>query len=740
MEGTGRLKKGERKERERGGGERELDDHIMPICGLLPCPCPCPIVQLSNAHSTHIYPPTNTQWQEGGSLPAQKGRMPITCRRREPASASLASYTAATATILVFLLLQLQVGFGTTVATTATQIMLPIRRASFRQSAAFVSLQAWVPGPCLLRNTRYDRRRAPGMSPISSRSSSVAASAFAGRVERRGVVSMASFSSSLSSSAAAINSGMPSASANSYNKQKKNNNNNVEDTIFALSSGQGRAGVAVIRVSGPRAKESLEALTAGGKSNGPKSPQPRVAALRKLYDPITHELLDQALVLWFPAPRSFTGEDTVELHLHGSRAVIQGVTHALLNLDKHQNDDKKDPNRGDIRPADRGEFTERAFGNGRMDLTEVEGLADLIAADTAAQRKQALRQMGGALRQTYEGWREELKHCLAHTEAVIDFGDDEHDVDEAAYDAIRPRASKLREEMRRQLADGNRGEVIRSGIRVAIVGPPNAGKSTLLNLLARRPAAIVSPIAGTTRDVVEVQLELAGLPVLVSDTAGIRAAAADPVEQEGIRRARAAAEQAQLTLIVLDASKELAAEELRSLAGVGPFPAEEPPQALAEVVTAVNGDPGLLLLVNKRDAVVAGSDVEAELVGTAISAADGEVDAAVSMSSAFFISCATGEGVDGMLGGLQRKLEAVFDQGTIDGDQNEIPVITRARHRMHVERCVMALTAFLEDRSLGLDTAAEELRIASTELGRITGAVDVEEVLDVIFRDFCIGK
>lgn len=532
---------------------------------------------------------------------------------------------------------------------------------------------------------------------------------------------MASFSSSL---------------ASSYTKQ-----NNVEDTIFALSSGQGRAGVAVIRVSGPRAKESLEALTAGGKSNSPKFPKPRVAGLRKLYDPITHELLDQALVLWFPAPRSFTGEDTVELHLHGSRAVIQGVTEALLNIDKHQNnDDKNDPNRGDIRPADRGEFTERAFGNGRMDLTEVEGLADLIAADTAAQRKQALRQMGGALRQTYEGWREELKLCLAHTEAVIDFGDDEHDVDEAAYDAIRPRASKLREEMRRHLADGNRGEVIRSGIRVAIVGPPNAGKSTLLNLLARRPAAIVSPIAGTTRDVVEVQLELAGLPVLVSDTAGIRAAAADPVEQEGIRRARAAAEQAQLTLIVLDASKELAAEELRSLAGVGPFPAEAPPQALAEVVAAVKGDPGLLLLVNKRDAVVAGSDVEAHLVGTAVSAADGEVDAAVSMSSAFFISCATGEGVDGMLGGLQRRLEAVFDQGTVDGDQNEIPVITRARHRMHVERCVMALTAFLEDRSLGLDTAAEELRIASTELGRITGAVDVEEVLDVIFRDFCIGK
>lgn len=497
----------------------------------------------------------------------------------------------------------------------------------------------------------------------------------------------------------------------------------VDDTIFALSSGQGRAGVAVLRISGPRAEQCLAALIDPGqpaKKKKPAFPEPRVAALRKLYCPTTHEVLDQALVLWFPGPRSFTGEDTVELHCHGSRAVIQGVTQALLALDD---------GRGDVRPADRGEFTERAFANGRMDLTEVEGLADLIAADTAAQRKQALRQMGGSLRTTYEGWREELKVCLAHTEAVIDFGDDEHDVDEAAYDAIRPRATQLREEMRRHLADGNRGEVIRSGIRVAIVGPPNAGKSTLLNLLARRPAAIVSPIAGTTRDVVEVQLELAGLPVLVSDTAGIRETTADPVEQEGIRRAREAAERAQLTLVVLDASGALGPDALSSLAGVGPFPADAPPKALEEVVAAVEGNPGLLLVVNKRDAMAVDSDLPSKL-----SSRNKEEAAAT-----YFVSCATGEGVDHMLGGLQARLEAVFDRGGSAEEQNEAPVITRARHRLHMERCVGALTSFL-DRSLGLDLAAEELRIASTELGRITGAVDVEEVLDVIFRDFCIGK
>ena len=505
----------------------------------------------------------------------------------------------------------------------------------------------------------------------------------------------------------------------------------MDDTIFALSSGQGRAGVAVIRISGPRAEQCLAALIYSPAVKNPASfPMPRVAGLRKLYCPKTHEELDQALVLWFPGPRSFTGEDTVELHCHGSRAVIQGVTQALLALDVGKG--------AEVRPAERGEFTERAFGNGRMDLTEVEGLADLISADTAAQRKQALRQMGGGLRVTYEGWREELKVCLAHTEAVIDFGDDELDVDEAAYDAIRPRAAMIREEMRRHLADGNRGEVIRSGIRVAIVGPPNAGKSTLLNLLARRPAAIVSPIAGTTRDVVEVQLELAGLPVLVSDTAGIREAAADEVEQEGIRRAREAAEQAQLTLVVLDASGSLESEALASLAGVGLFAAGSPPRALSEVLAAVEEEKGLLLVVNKRDAVAEGSDLAVRLLAGAGGVENGA--SSRGRASAFFVSCSTGEGVEGMLDGLQGRLEALLDRGGGEEERNEVPVITRARHRVQVEKCVEALTAFLDDRSLGLDVAAEELRIASTELGRITGAVDVEEVLDVIFKDFCIGK
>lgn len=483
--------------------------------------------------------------------------------------------------------------------------------------------------------------------------------------------------------------------------------------------------MAVIRISGPQAKECLAILmdSHSGHSSAP-FPAPRMASLRKLYSPVGQEALDQAIVLWLPGPRSFTGEDTVELHCHGSRAVVQGVTEALLALDKG--------GKARVRLAEPGEFTERAFANGRMDLTEVEGLADLIAADTAAQRKQALKQMGGALRQTYEGWREELKVCLAHTEAVIDFGDDELDVDEAAYDAIRPRVRRLSEEMRRHLADGGRGEVIRAGIRVAIVGPPNAGKSTMLNTLARRPAAIVSPAAGTTRDVVEVQLDVGGLPVLVSDTAGIREAARDPVEQEGIRRAREAAGRAQLTVLVLDAAEVLGREAFASLAGVGPFLKDAPPEDLETVLRAVGGDAGALLVLNKRD-TVEGEHLLEQL--RRAGAGKGGTSTA-----AYLVSLSTGEGVEEMLAGLQARLEEVFDKDGTDDERAEAPVITRARHRVHVERCLEALTASMGEQGLGLDVAAEELRIASTELGRITGAVDVEEVLDVIFRDFCIGK
>ena len=262
------------------------------------------------------------------------------------------------------------------------------------------------------------------------------------------------------------------------------------DTIYALSTGSVmKAGVAVIRVSGPASKFCLESLL----QNQP-FPKPRVASLRWLINPQSKENLDKGLVLWFPGPKSFTGEDCMELHIHSGRAVITGVLGALGQLDNAKIG-------AYVRPAERGEFTQRAYYNGKMDLTEVEGLADLLAADTSEQRKQALNQMDGKLGALYEKWREELLGCLAHTEAVIDFGDDdrEDDIDDSVMWTITPRVRELRDQLSRHLQDGRRGEIIREGVQIALVGPPNAGKSSLLNLLARRPASIVSPVAGTTR-------------------------------------------------------------------------------------------------------------------------------------------------------------------------------------------------------------------------------------------------
>jgi tRNA modification GTPase len=501
------------------------------------------------------------------------------------------------------------------------------------------------------------------------------------------------------------------------------------DTIFALSSGTGVAtGVAVIRVSGASAFD----ITRGMLTSPSLFPEPRVAALRRLRDPVTNEVLDQALVLAFPGPRSFTGEDVVELHLHGSRAVVAGVTNALASS-------------GAARPAERGEFTRRAFENGRMDLTEVEGLADLIAADTAEQRRQALRQLGGDVRAVFEGWREELKNCLAHAEAVIDFGDD---VDDGAFEAVIPRVSKLRAEMVRRLNDDRRGEIVRGGVRVAIVGPPNAGKSTLLNILARRPAAIVSPVAGTTRDIVEVSLDMSGVPVIVSDTAGLREHTNDPVEIEGIRRARQAAAAADVTLFVQDASlssfnfesfdSKAALEALYDVKHAdGNGSNSDGAETEGPLSSAMTPAP-MLLVANKLDLVEA--DNAAKLQAPS---ADGD--------RLFRTSLKDGVGVDALVNGLEDVIQERIS-GCSGGDVEarpdaEAPIITRARHRYHVEQTVRAIEAFEAGRTganrayyLPMDLATEELRIACRELGAVTGAIHVEEVLDVVFSSFCIGK
>lgn len=502
------------------------------------------------------------------------------------------------------------------------------------------------------------------------------------------------------------------------------------ETIFALSSGAGAAaGVAVVRLSGPSAFDVTKSML----SSPTLLPKPRVAALRRLRDPATAEILDQALVLCFPGPKSFTGEDVVELHLHGSRAVIAGVTNALAAS-------------GSARPAERGEFTRRAFENGRMDLTEVEGLADLIAADTAEQRRQALRQLGGDVRAVFEAWREELKGCLAHAEAVIDFGED---VDDGAFEDVIPRVTALRKEMERRMNDDRRGEIVRGGVRVAIVGPANAGKSTLLNVLARRPAAIVSPFAGTTRDIVEVSLDMDGVPVIVSDTAGLREATDDPVEIEGIRRARHAAASADITIFVQDASSESFAWDCFNVASaraalnrLGMVADEECTGGVVD-----SDDSGQLSLSSSSVLLVAN---KFDLV----SEQDENVPKATedSESPLFKTSLKEGRGVDALVSGLAAAVKTIVsgDGSGSEGntrDAEEAPVITRARHRYHVEQAVRAMEAFELGRTgpnrdfyLPMDLATEELRIASRELGAVTGAIHVEEVLDVIFSTFCIGK
>jgi tRNA modification GTPase len=432
------------------------------------------------------------------------------------------------------------------------------------------------------------------------------------------------------------------------------------DTIFALSSGHLPAAIGVVRISGPRAGDALR-LLAG------KIPEPRRAAFARVRDPRTREIIDEALALFFPGPASETGEDVAELQLHGGRAVVAAVFAALSQMDG-------------LRPAEPGEFTRRAFESGKLDLTKVEGLADLIFAETEAQRRQAFRQLAGLLGDRAEGWRRRLIEALALVEAGIDFSDE---ADVASDVTARARAAlrELASEIESTLVDARRGERLREGLVVAIAGPPNAGKSTLLNRLARREAAIVSPHAGTTRDVIEVHLDLGGYPVTLLDTAGIRETD-DPVEREGVARAKARASSADLILWVDDTAAPAAR-------------AEGPPRwSVKNKIDMSGGRPG-------------GQD------------------------ASFAISATTGAGVDELVAALSAFADKTFGQ-------REPALVTRERQRRLLQDCSAALKRALATDAD--DLVAEELRAAANSLGRLTGRIDVEDVLDVIFRDFCIGK
>ena len=447
------------------------------------------------------------------------------------------------------------------------------------------------------------------------------------------------------------------------------------DTIFALSSGRPPVAVAVIRVSGPRARAALETMAG-------RVPEPRRAAFARLRDRPGGEVIDEAITLWFPAPKSETGEDVVELQVHGGQAVIAAVLAALGRIEG-------------LRPAEPGEFTRRAFENGRLDLTAVEGLADLIFAETEAQRRQAYRQLAGTLGKQAENWRGRLIEAQALVEVGIDFSD-EGDVPDKLLGPALATAQALRAEIAAALAADQRGERLRDGLVVAIAGPPNAGKSSLLNRLARRDVAIVTPHAGTTRDVIEVHLDLGGYPVTLLDTAGIRDTQ-DPVEIEGVRRAQARASAADLVLWVADATAD----------PIGRDPGEGAAHTWQVHTWQVR---------NKID-----------LVERGLTPSPGSSDV-------FPISALTEVGLAELIAALGRHA------GTALGGA-EARLVTRERHRVALRKVVEALDRALEEGSAGReDIVAEELRLAGRELGRLTGRVDVEDVLDVIFRDFCIGK
>lgn len=488
------------------------------------------------------------------------------------------------------------------------------------------------------------------------------------------------------------------------------------DTIYALSSGLPPSGVAVIRLSGPGATAAVAALA-------PPVPAPRRAVVRALRGE-DGAVLDRGMVLVFPAPSSFTGEDVAELHVHGGRAVVAAVLAALER-------------RPGLRAAEAGEFTRRAFVNGRMDLTEVEGLADLIAAETEAQRRQALRQADGGLRARLEDWRSRLVRARALVEAELDFTEEE-DVPGAVGERAWAEVAAVAAEIGTVLDDRHRGERLRDGAEVVVLGAPNAGKSSLVNALARRDVAIVTPEPGTTRDLIEVRLDLDGYPATVVDTAGLRAAGG-AVEAEGIRRARERAASADLVLWLVDLTAppgEAGTDHGAWFEGrhVGRRPPHHEGRNAGPHGEVRGQGPSLEPRTGAQAAALTGAGVPVIRVGTKVDLIDsGEERSRRYAAFDVVVSTRTGEGLEALLDRLSAFLKERFEGA-------ESALLTRSRHRNGLDRCRAALVAALAGEGLGLEVRAEELRRATDALGRITGAVGVEDLLDVIFREFCIGK
>jgi len=442
-------------------------------------------------------------------------------------------------------------------------------------------------------------------------------------------------------------------------------------TIFALSSGPGLSGVAVIRISG---KETIKVLK---KLTGEKLPAPRMASLRKINKINTNELIDEGLILWFPGPDSYTGEDMAEFHVHGSRAVIDQI-HKTLSMFEN------------CRIAEPGEFTKIAFQNGKINLLKAESIADLISSETEIQRKQAIKIMSGKSADQFNAWREKLLKILSNIEAKIDFP--EENLPDEILIEVKNSAKKIKEEMQNLLNDQKVGERIREGFKIAIVGPTNAGKSSLLNYLSKREVAIVSEVAGTTRDVIETHLNIDGYPVIVSDTAGIRRSK-DEIEKKGIKLALKRAEDADLNIVLI---------EPKSVDFTG---------FLNELVNEK-----AIFVLNKSDLGIENINLKLKKLVPII------------------ISLKNEKNIDELISAIKDKLKNKFIS-------SKDILITRERHRQHLEQSIYHLQNFEEKEKLeDFDKAAEDLRLATRHLGIIVGKVDVEEILGSIFNDFCIGK
>jgi tRNA modification GTPase len=443
-------------------------------------------------------------------------------------------------------------------------------------------------------------------------------------------------------------------------------------TIYALSSGPGISGVSVIRVSGPETKNIISKLTQG------HFPKPKVATLKKINKINTNELIDEGIVIWFPGPKSYTGEDMVEFHVHGSRAVIEAI-HASIS--KVEN----------CRIAEPGEFTKIAFQNGKINLLKAESISDLISSETEIQRQQAIKIMSGKSSDKFNSWREELIKTLSKIEAKIDFPDEELPKD--ILNNIKTNSEKIKNEIQKILDDQKVGERIREGFKISIVGPTNAGKSSLINYLSRRDVAIVSEIAGTTRDVIETHLNIDGFPVVVSDTAGIKDSK-DEIEKKGIKLAFKSAYDADLNLVVIEPKSAYFTGFLKELAN----------------------NSKSILVVNKSDLGIADMVYEFKKYNP------------------IYISLKNEKNLDQLISAIKNKLKNQFIN-------SEDILITRERHRQHLEQCVLHLKSFKnKNETEEFDKAAEDLRLATRHLGMIVGKVDVEEILGSIFNDFCIGK